>query len=450
MDDNEETETETTDEHIASFIWSSGVLSCVFYNISTMNLFIVHETIDLKPDFWHLANLFRQLKMTNVLASGPNQFLQQIMKLRGLSEKDDPSRYRLNRLKTLTAAEFIIYSNNEKTLLTNRKRILELNLPRMTNAFSEQDRYNFIQSIIPLQQNLLIQCLGNLLNYLDVNWRHLFLRNDTRPIITDIHTYRMESQVLMDESTFDALQIFASKDHPSGFKMCSKEPMREGLSFFRLMNTCVSRIGTNELKLLLQRPIREFNELQKRFLTIEWLRNDKNVLNLTKFNMYLKNVGNIGELYAKLLRTHGKPTIWKAFRRTIHFTKCIGELCSLIITNENNININANNTILSEIDDMMKKNDCCEFVLKHIDIIIDLDESLKLSKFCVKFGLDTELDKMKDNFFKVIQMLSSKVEDEINDMPEFVSEVTVHYVNEMGFMIGKFHCIFFFFGYFGI
>lgn len=426
-----EDEESSPSDYIASFIWSSGVISAVFYNISSMDLFVAHETVDLKPDFWHLRNIFRQMKMINVIASGPTAFLQQIMKLLGKPEKDDPNRYRLNRLKTLSAAEFIVYSNNDKNLIANRKRILEMQLPRMSSDFSEQDRCNFIQSIIPLHQNLVVQCLGNLLNYLDMNWRHLFLRTDSRPIITDVHTYQMESHVLMDESTFDAMQIFAPKDHPSGFKMSDNEPASEGLSLYSLMNTCVSRMGSNELKLMLQRPTRDFQELQKRFSTIEWLRNENNMIQLTKFNLYLKNIGNVGDIYAKLVRTHGKPSIWKSFRRTIFSAKCLGELCLELF------DADSNDTIISEFGGIFKDNHSCEYILKLVDIIVDLEESLKLSKFCVKFGLDAKLDEMKDSFFKVIQLLSSKIESEINSLPEFINEVTVHYVNEMGFLIGE-------------
>lgn len=40
----------------------------------------------------------------------------------------------------------------------------------------------------------MVQSLGNLLTYLDANWRHLFLRNDSRPVISDLHVYQLDTQ----------------------------------------------------------------------------------------------------------------------------------------------------------------------------------------------------------------------------------------------------------------
>lgn len=423
-----------TNEHVASFIWGSGHLSAAFYNTSSMELYVTHEAVDLKPDFWHLKNLFRQMKMVNVLASGPPIFLQEIMKMLGLPDKSDPSLYRVNRLKTLTAAEFIVYTNNEKTLISSRKRILELELPRMTAEFNEQDRYNFLSALLPLHQHLSVQCLGNLLNYLDANWKHLFLRNDHRPIITDIHVHALDEQVLMDESTFEAMKIFAAKDHPSGFKMCAYGSSKEGCSFYNIINNCVSRIGSNELKIMMQRPTRDVNELQLRFATIEWCRMEQNATHLTRIKSYLRNVGNIGELYGKLVKAQDQPMLWKSFKRTLYYANCVWEYCvHLIATKMPDID----GTLIAQIGNHMKDNNVLENMLNHIEIIVDLEESLKLSKFCVNFGLDDELDAKKDTFFKVINLLSAKTAEEINNLPEYVNELTVHCVNEMGFLIGE-------------
>lgn len=424
-----------TNENVASFNWGSGHLSAAFYNTSSMELFVTHEAVDLKPDFWHLKNLFRQMRMVNVLASGPPIFLEEIMNMLGLSNKD-PSLYRVNRLKTLTAAEFVVYTNNEKTLISNRKRILELELPRMTAAFTEQDRYNYLSALLPLHQNLLVQCLGNLLNYLDANWKHLFLRNDHRPIITDIHVHQLDEQVLMDESTFDALKIFATKDHPSGFKMCSVGSSKEGCSFYSIVNSCVSRIGSNELKILMQRPTRNLTELRMRFATIGWCRMEHNATHLTRMKSYLKSVGNVGELYGKLVKAQDQPMLWKSFKRTLYYANCIWEYCVHLVAIKTP---NIDGTLIKQIADHMADKNVLENTLDHIDIIVDLEESLKMSRFCVNFGLDPELDAKKDKFFEIINTLSAKAAEEINNLPQYVHELTVHCVNEMGFLIGEWH-----------
>lgn len=199
------------DEYIASFIWVDGHICVSYYNVSTLDMYITYETVDLKPDFCHLQNLFRVMpNMRNVLASGPDVFLTAIMKLLGLPDKMDPNQYRLNRLKTLSAATFVVYTSNEKTLIENRKRILEMHTPRMTSAMTEQDRFNFIETDIPLHQTLVVHSLGNLLHFLDANWRHLFLREEERPVVSDVKVYKLDGNVLIDCSTFSALQVNVS------------------------------------------------------------------------------------------------------------------------------------------------------------------------------------------------------------------------------------------------
>lgn len=196
-----------TDEVIASFIWCEGHICVSYYKVSSLDLYITYETVDLRPDFCHLKNLFRIMpNMRNVIASGPDVFLKAVMKLLDLPEVD-PTRYRLHNLKTLSAATFVVYTSNDKTLIENRKRILEMHMPRMTNAMTDQDRFNFIETVIPLHQTLVVQCLGNLLHFLDANWRHLFLREETRPVVSDVQVYKLDGNVLIDDSTFSALQV---------------------------------------------------------------------------------------------------------------------------------------------------------------------------------------------------------------------------------------------------
>lgn len=203
-----------TDEVIASFIWCDGHICVSYYNVSSLELYITNETVDLRPDFCHLQNLFRVMpNMRNVLASGPDIFLTKVMKLLGLPEKMDPAQYRLHRLKSLSAATFVVYASNEKTLIENRQRILELNMPRMNSSMTDQERFNFIETVVPLHQTLVVQCLGNLLHFLNANWRHLFLREETRPVVSDVKVYKLDGNVLIDDSTFSVLQVNLSVVH---------------------------------------------------------------------------------------------------------------------------------------------------------------------------------------------------------------------------------------------
>lgn len=100
--------TTPTNECIASYTWNSGYISVAYYNITSLELSIACETVDLKPDFWHLKNLFRQINVTTVLASGPTIFLTTIMQLLDLPSHDNPNDYRVGRVKSTSTAEFLV------------------------------------------------------------------------------------------------------------------------------------------------------------------------------------------------------------------------------------------------------------------------------------------------------------------------------------------------------
>lgn len=274
-------------------------------------------------------------------------------------------------------------------------------------------------------------CTGNLLNFLDANWRHLFLRNEERPIISNLFVYSLEGSVLIDDGTFNSLQVFTATDHPSAFKKNSRRPKEASQSLFSLMNTCVSRYGSNQLKTWLYQPIRDVDEIHLRLHTIEWLRDEKNAISITSIRSSLKKINNAGELYARLVRTHGKISVWKAFKRTLYHTNNIGEICKkLLRTNTADVAgthierlgmfANANNEVLN--------------MLKHLDVIIDLEESLSRGRFCVKLGLDDELDQKKEKLFEAINGFRDRIKRELRDLPGF--EFIIHHVTEMGFLIG--------------
>lgn len=423
-----------TDQFISSYVWSEGHICASYYNTTTFELYLTYETVDLRPDFCHFKNLFSRVNARNVLASGPIVFLTEVIQLLGLPNATDLNQYRLHRLKSLSAATFIIYTINDKTLIENRQRILQLHLPRMSETITDQERFNAIEHLVPLHQNLAVQCLGNLLHYLDANWRHLFLRNEQRPIITDLLVYNLEDRVMIDDATINALQVFSSTDHPSAFKktsdhMSSKE---NGTSLFTLMNGCVSKFGSNQLKTWLYQPIRDSNEISMRLRTIEWCRNERNAINMTTFRSALKKIANAGVLYGKLVKTHGKPTIWKAFKRTLYYANTIGEICKGLIQSNA---ADVKNTHIERFGLYSRENNELMNMLKHLDVIMDLEESLERGRFCIRYGLDDDLDVKKAKLNEAIDKFNDRIKGELHDLPE--CEFTVYHVNEMGFLLGK-------------
>lgn len=438
--DDSDTDDGTPDnEYIASFALRDGFLSVALYNTKSFELKITTETYDIRPDYVRTTNLFRSIRVRSVLASGPQIFLTVLMRLLGMDDKIDPDTYRLQKLKSLSAATFIVFTSNDKTLIGNRKRILECNLPGMPAKMRDQDRFNFIETTLPLHQPLVACSLGNLLTYLDTNWKHLFLMTDNRVIINGLCVHRLEDDVMVDESTFSAMQVFSAKDHPSAFKKQTNDNniSDNSDSINGVMNTCASRLGSNQLKKWLYQPTRDLVELKSRYRMIGWCRNERNAVMLTKFRDSLKKITNTAETYAKLVRTRGKPSLWKVLKRSLYYANDVGSTCVTLAKRSSPDAIDMTGTIIEEFGRYYDTNTDVFDLLVSLDKIIDLDESVRSGKFCVRFGLDADLDAKKKQSREFIEEMQVTLRAELahDDLPEVFREVKLFYVYEMGFLI---------------
>lgn len=201
------------------------------------------------------------------------------------------------------------------------------------------------------------------------------------------------------------------------------------------MNTCVSDMGKNQLRAWLYQPISNVTELARRHRMIEWCRDEKNAVTMIKFRTALKQITNIGELYGRLFRTGGKPNIWKLFKRSLYYTNEISDICTALVKSKVPSIVG---TVIEEYGKYAIENTQVFDMLKHIDAIIDLDESMATGEFCVRYELDPELDANKQQYLMAKDELKVVMADDLKHLPSSIREVTVHFVAELGFLVGKF------------
>lgn len=431
----EELESEDTisqHEYIASYAYSTAYIAVAYYNTSTLELSLGREAVDLKPDFWHLKNLFRQLNQKKVLASGPTIFLRTVMQLMGLPDEDSPTYYSVSRLKSTSTSQFLVYANNDKTLMASRKRIYELRLSHMAGLITAGERHSFIETLIPMEQNLLVQALGSLLSYLEDNWNHMFLRTDRHPVISNILTYHLDTQMLMDDASLCALQIFNVKDHPSAFKRSASGSKREAMSLYYMINKSASRIGSMELKMVLQQPIRDIEELRTRHATIEWCMSMDNANMKTRMCTSLRSISALSELYQKMMNNRSNANIWKNFKRGLYYGLNAGTICQEAMQLDA---VSVAGTIIEALGKFTAETKTMHEVMEAINMIVDMEESFFNNRFCVKCGLDAALDAKKDKFREVIDILKVAAETELQALPECITQLSVHFIQEVGFLV---------------
>jgi DNA mismatch repair ATPase MutS len=383
-------ETEDDVQHIMSLSWDKGTLGAVHYNLTTMELSIMHESVDLRPDYPLLSNLLRQVCPSYLLLCGPLKFVQDMFKFLKLADTN-LAQYKVSKSNYKTTSNIVIFPHDQQSAGSLRQRVLKLNLPALPDNATDSERGFFLESVLPLNQQLVVQSLGNLLVYMDHNWKHVYLAGDDNPVIANLNVYHMESQVLIDESTFYALQIFTARYfHPSALKQGSTHA---GASVYELfVGRCVSTIGVRELRTMLQQPTRDILELNLRHATIEFCAANETFM--VEARKPLKNVLDMTYIFQRIVKQCGeKASDFKSLKKSVYNMYLVCQLCNRYGS--------VRNTFMYDLGNVIEESNTLKMLLFVVDRVVDLEESEKEKRFVVKRGLKPRLDEQKDQLVAI-------------------------------------------------
>lgn len=419
---------ESESQLILSICWESGYLSASFFNIETMELSIMQKTIELRPEFVNLNNLFRITSPDYILMSGHDDFLKEVLRINNIPPEIELKSLKADKNCANFSTNVFILPMDKKTLFANKNRVLKLNLPGMLKNQTDDERIYFLESVLPIKEDLTVQTIGNLLQYLDKNWRRIYNQCDLNPVIVDLNVFCMQGQLLMDSVTFDGLQIFTSSNHPSGFKKGAAGTVIEGFSIYGLLNKCSSMNGSNELKIMLKQPTRDLLELHLRHSTIDWLRDGRNFEIVEMIKTNIKKIKNVNLIFGRLFSNSGKPNDWKVLKQTTYNAFFLCKLC-LELSESNSTII----TFIKEFADIIRNNTNLELIVQTIDEIVDLEETEKNNRFIVNSDIDLSLDEKK----KQIIEIQNKIQEDsnISQLPNFIKNINVLHTPAYGFLI---------------
>lgn len=420
--------TESESKLILSICWETGYLSAAFFNTDTMELSVMQKTIELRPEFINLNNLFRITTPDYILMSGHDDFLKEVLRINNISPEDELKLLKADKNCANFSSNVFILPMDKKTLFAKKNRILKLNLPGMLKNQTDDERVYFLESVLPIKDDLTVQTIGNLLQYLDKNWRRIYNQSDLNPVIVDLNVFCMQGQLLMDSVTFDGLQIFTSSNHPSGFKKGAAGTVIEGFSIYGLLNKCSSLNGSNELKIMLKQPTRDLLELHLRHSTIDWLRDGRNYEIVETIKTNIKKIKNVNLIFGRLFSNSGKPNDWKVLKQTTYHSFLLCKLC--LELSENNSTII---TFIKDFADIIRNNSNLELIVQTIDEVVDLEETEKNNRFVVNSDIDLSLDEKK----KQIIEIQNKIQEDsnISELPNFITSINVLHMPGYGFLI---------------
>lgn len=394
----------------------------------------MNETVDLRPDHNQLRNLFRQIQPAYLVASGSNSFLEELIQLLDLPEGTEINKYKVQKTKAANASAMNVsfFPFNRKNQQEGfRKRIYELDLPGLPAESSRSDRQIFMDSVFKMDQELLVLVLGNLLKYLQDNhmkWRHIFLNLDKSPIITNVVVLNVQSQVLVDDATLKALNIFSIIHHPSSFKT---QVRYDGISLFNMLNKCSSSAGVQELKAMLKQPTSCLSELNLRLSTVEWCLQPENSEHVLQLRGHLSNLLNVNSIVSRIITNHGRTGDWKSLKKTVYFSFMAVQLCGSLSKKS------ICGTVLQDLAGFATDEPRIEGMLFALDKIVDLDGIEEKRRFIVKESLDADLDGKRESLKEMTTTFMAMEPDEsLANLATKENAFGFVYFPEMGFVIG--------------
>ncbi|XP_063241372.1 mutS protein homolog 5-like [Bacillus rossius redtenbacheri] len=401
---------------ILCVVWKRGMLGAASYSVETSEVSVLADIVDVNPDFNMLKSLYYQVQPSKVVT------------LYGLAE---PFTSAVRALVTpgdeggsATSGALIFLPSKECKLQACRARVMSLRLPSEPADASEDEHERFLQSVLNLGAETMVTALGTLLRHLDAAWPALSLTAEASAPVLLLTNMLLSDIVTMDAETYEALQVFSHKMHPSCFKMWSPSSDKEGLSVYGLFNRCRSRVGSNFMKVMFLHPTRDVGVLNGRLDVVQFCmqpRSDEVVKNMTQC---LKHVRSVAKIVTILSKQNSPVRDWKILHRTIYHLVLLHELCSrykdeaALFTKIASFEMKA-----------LRKVSWC------ITRIIDFPDSEKQKRLTIQLGIDSELDRKKQEHGGLRNVLSRMAEMELEDLPAYIQTCSTIYVPEIGFLI---------------
>lgn len=303
-----------------------------------------------------------------------------------------------------------------------KKKVLQLHLPHFPTIVNLQEKYIFMSSIINYSDAVMLQCLGALIKYLEMN-RYLHLYSDSIISIQGLTYVMLKKMLFIDHSTKYALQIFVSNRHPSVYKLGKGK--KEGSSLFSLFNRCSSRVGSTYLKKIFNRPLQNVNSINKRLNLVEFLQRPKNHNLVSTLKDYLKHVQDVNLIVAKMNCADLSINDWNKLYKNVN---------NIISISETLQQVEENFPLISKIIKLVNTSSISN-IIGLISKVIDFKESFKSGRVEVKHGLDEDLDEKKIIFKQLPDILSKAGVDEYLSYQEWIDSCAVTYVTQVGYLL---------------
>ncbi|KAL1490889.1 hypothetical protein ABEB36_011567 [Hypothenemus hampei] len=390
-----------------------------------MHLNIYEEMMDVAPDYLMTSIVHREIKPKYILTFGnpTDPYVRMLIDFFNSADENTTTTSTVSRLPNnffLTSQKGFTYESS-KTIVSN------INLA--SNILDKSDRKHdiFFPSFVNLDNRLSVIALGALYKYLE---KHLsmFGLDPSGQHFLHIQQITLKNRVMLDNQLFRNLQIFAQKYHDSSFKHGQESSLREALSIYKLFSCgCKSKMGQSLLREILQSPLRDRCELEKRLDFISFAQHPNNLEFITSIQNNIKpfkNIGCVSLILGKIHNGRASNRDWKALHEMIYHTIFINDISS---------GYRDKSDLLCELSEAITEN----LLALHDSIsrALDFNAAVKKGRPVIKFGLDETLDAKLLRQQDLAKHLTAAARLAINDLPDYINECKVLYLPEMGHLM---------------
>ncbi|KAF3218328.1 MutS protein msh5 [Orbilia oligospora] len=262
----------------------------------------------------------------------------------------------------------------------------------------------------------------------------------------------MENTMFLNADTMTSLQIFSDESHPSFHKQGPHGRGKEGLSLFGIVNTTRTPQGYQCLKQMFLRPSLDSAVITSRYNAIKTLIRPDNSNAVGGIHKSLKKIPDIRKILIMLkkggessgngmlgdvefgAKKKARSTSTRTWNSLLHFVYNTIKIRNYIAEMLGTPDIEVFRKIANAFEIVHLQN-----IGKMIDDTVDFEESQYQGRVCVKPGVDSDLDAIKDTYNSFDYMLSDVAKEITNQLPPEIKttglNLNVIYYPQLGYLI---------------
>eukprot|EP00118_Oscarella_pearsei_P012511 m.92641 g.92641 ORF g.92641 m.92641 type:complete len:572 (+) comp36749_c0_seq10:12-1727(+) len=172
------------------------------------------------------------------------------------------------------------------------------------------------------------------------------------------------------------------------------------------------------------RPSRSLSVLSQRFSAIEFLSFPRNSEVVTSLRDSLKHIANVPRILTRMISAHVSVADWRSLQKTASNAVYIGATCR---------SLPQDIDLFGKIGELFTEK--LETVAGLVDKVIDFEESRAQHKVVVKPGIDAELDRMKDTYNGLPDLMTKVATEELTRLDSEIKECNVLYLPQLGYLL---------------